>query len=53
MAEAIGRLAGPGALEGESPIARSQQAEVEIELSGYGGIWQTPREGYASCCSAR
>lgn len=32
VAEAIGRLAGPGAMKGESPIARSQQAEVEIEL---------------------
>jgi hypothetical protein len=32
VAEAIGRLAGPGAMKGESPIARTQQAEVEIEL---------------------
>jgi hypothetical protein len=31
LAEAIGRMAGPGALKGESPIARMQQAEVEIE----------------------
>jgi hypothetical protein len=31
LAEAIGRLAGPGALKGESPIARKQQAEYEIE----------------------
>jgi hypothetical protein len=31
LAEAIGRLAGPGAMKGESPIARMQQAEVEIE----------------------
>jgi hypothetical protein len=31
MAEAIGRLAGPGAMKGESPVARMQQAEVEIE----------------------
>src|SRR3954454_6750395 len=31
MAEAIGRLAGPGAMKGESPVARLQQAEVEIE----------------------
>lgn len=29
--EAIGRMAGPGAMKGESPIARLQQAEVEIE----------------------
>jgi hypothetical protein len=29
-AEAIGRLAGPGAMKGESPVARMQQAEVEI-----------------------
>jgi hypothetical protein len=37
LAEAIGRLAGPGAMKGESPIARLQQAEVEIEtwLSGH------------------
>jgi hypothetical protein len=28
--EAIGRLAGPGAMKGESPVARMQQAEVEI-----------------------
>ena len=31
LAEAIGRLAGPGAMKGESPIARLQQAGVEIE----------------------
>jgi hypothetical protein len=31
LAEAIGRLAGPGAMKGESPIARMQQAEMEIE----------------------
>jgi hypothetical protein len=31
LAEAIGRLAGPGAMKGESPISRMQQAEVEIE----------------------
>ena len=43
LAEAIGRLAGPGAMKGESPIARMQQAEVEIEnwlrvhLTGVGG----------------
>jgi len=30
LAEAIGRLAGPGAMKGESPVARMQQAEVEI-----------------------
>jgi hypothetical protein len=29
--EVIGRLAGPGALKGESPITRMQQAEFEIE----------------------
>jgi hypothetical protein len=28
--EAIGRMAGPGAMKGESPVARMQQAEVEI-----------------------
>jgi hypothetical protein len=31
LAEAIGRLAGPGAMKGESPIARMRQAETEIE----------------------
>lgn len=31
VAEAIGRLAGPGAMKGESPVARLQQAEAEIE----------------------
>jgi hypothetical protein len=31
LAEAIGRLAGPGAMKGESPIARMHQAGVEIE----------------------
>ena len=31
LAEAIGRLAGPGMLKGESPIAPQQQAEAEIE----------------------
>ena len=31
LAEAIGRMAGPGAMKGESPVARKQQAEVEIE----------------------
>jgi hypothetical protein len=31
LEEAIARLAGPGALKGESPVARLQQAEFEIE----------------------
>ena len=31
LAEAIGRLAGPGAMKGESPVARMQQAEAEID----------------------
>src|SRR5439155_19663077 len=30
LAEAIGRLAGPGAMKGESPVPRMQQAEIEI-----------------------
>ena len=30
MAEAIGRSAGPGMLEGESPVSREQQAVAEI-----------------------
>jgi hypothetical protein len=31
VAEAIGRMAGPGAMKGESPVTRQQQAAVEIE----------------------
>jgi hypothetical protein len=31
VAEAIGRMAGPGAMKGESPVTREQQAAVEIE----------------------
>jgi hypothetical protein len=31
LEEAIGRLAGPGAMKGESPVARLQQDEAEIE----------------------
>jgi hypothetical protein len=31
LGEAIGRLAGPGAMKGVSPITRKQQAAVEIE----------------------
>src|SRR5262249_48589620 len=30
LEEAIGRMAGPGAMKGESPVARLQQAEIEI-----------------------
>jgi hypothetical protein len=30
LEEAIARLAGPGAMKGESPITRMQQAEIEI-----------------------
>src|SRR5262245_32142403 len=30
LGEAIGRMAGPGAMKGESPIARLEQADVEI-----------------------
>jgi hypothetical protein len=32
LAEAIGRLAGPGAMKGESPVTRLQQAEFEIDF---------------------
>ena len=32
VAEAIGRLAGPGAMKGVSPISRKRQAEAEIQL---------------------
>jgi hypothetical protein len=45
LAEAIGRMAGPGAMKGASPIARMQQAAVEIEnwlrlnmLAGHGEL---------------
>src|SRR5262245_16877152 len=31
LAEAIGRLAGPGVMKGESPASRVQQAEAAIE----------------------
>jgi hypothetical protein len=31
LAEAIGRMAGPGSMKGASPITRKQQAAVEIE----------------------
>lgn len=31
LAEAIGRLAGPGAMKGVSPVPLKQQAEVELE----------------------
>jgi hypothetical protein len=31
LEEAIGRMAGPGAMKGESPVTRRQQALVEIE----------------------
>jgi hypothetical protein len=31
LAEAIGRMAGPGAMKGASPVTRKQQAEAEIE----------------------
>jgi hypothetical protein len=47
LAEAIGRMAGPGAMKGESPIPRLQQAEVEIEtwlkrhVADAGGALQT------------
>jgi hypothetical protein len=30
LSEAIGRLAGPGAMKGESPVTRHRQAEAEI-----------------------
>lgn len=44
LEEAIARLAGPGAMKGESPIARVQQAEMEIgtwlrdNLNDSGGV---------------
>jgi hypothetical protein len=31
LAEAVGRMAGPGAMKGVSPVTRQQQAEAEIE----------------------
>src|SRR3954466_5626670 len=30
LEEAIGRMAGPGAMKGESPVTRMQQAEIEV-----------------------
>jgi hypothetical protein len=44
LSEAIGRLAGPGAMKGVSPVTRAQQAVVEIQeylnrhLSDAGGV---------------
>ena len=44
LADAIGRLAGPGAMKGESPVPRLQQAEMEIaswlrtHLADAGGV---------------
>ena len=32
LEEAVARMAGPGAMKGESPVTRLRQAEVEIEL---------------------
>jgi hypothetical protein len=31
LAEALGRMAGPGAMKGESPVTRMRQAEIEIQ----------------------
>src|SRR3954470_6744919 len=31
LEEAVARMAGPGAMKGESPIQRMRQAEIEIE----------------------
>lgn len=44
LAEAIGRLAGPGAMKGESPVTRKRQAEAELQeyldrhLADSGGV---------------
>jgi hypothetical protein len=44
LSEAIGRLAGPGAMKGVSPVTRTQQAVVEIQeylnrhLTDAGGV---------------
>src|SRR5262245_22926414 len=44
LAEAIGRLAGPGAMKGASPITRKRQAEAELQeylsrhLADSGGV---------------
>lgn len=32
LEEAVARMAGPGAMKGESPVARLRQAEIEIEM---------------------
>ena len=40
LSEAIGRLAGPGSMKGESPVTRTRQAEATIQdylRSGMGG----------------
>src|SRR5271165_4496649 len=59
LAEAIGRLAGPGAMKGESPIARMQQAQIEIESwlrshladagEHYKSCWTVTLRGANSC----
>lgn len=53
LEEAIARMAGPGALKGESPIARMQQAELEIgawlrtHLTDVGGALEVVLHRYA------
>jgi hypothetical protein len=44
LEEAIGRLAGPGAMKGVSPVPRMKQAEVEIES------WLGAHLADAGCC---
>jgi hypothetical protein len=41
LEEAIGRMAGPGAMKGASPIARKRQAELEIEACIRGRLADT------------
>jgi hypothetical protein len=52
LEEAIARMAGPGAMKGESPVARMQQAEIEIgswlrsHLSDAGGALEVVLHRY-------
>jgi hypothetical protein len=41
-AEALARMAGPGAMKGGSPVSRVQQAELEIELWLTSHVADTP-----------
>ena len=52
LAEAIGRLAGPGAMKGASPVDRRRQAAAEIQAY----LHQHVADGTGACpafCSGR